>query len=408
MIYDIIIVGAGISGLYSAYKLLKKNKHLKILILEKNNKNHIGGRMGNINFEGTSVVTGAGIGRKNKDKLLQKLLQELNIPSYEFLAKKDYSEKLKKCNVKENFQLIKKEYKNNIKKYENKTFQEFIINVLGKEQSDSFITCSGYSDYINADIYDTLYNYGFDDNYQDYIGLSIKWKLLIHKLIEKIGNKRIKTNCNVIKITNNLQKYYITTNQNNNKKIYIANKIIIASTIDTVINLLPNYPIYKNIGKNTFTRIYAKISKKCRPIMKKYCPITTIVDTALQKIIPINPDKGIYMIGYNDNNNAVYLQNKMKILKNKDKLKKYFEKLLQKSLNIKDKLYINKIVDVYWSIGTHYYKPLNKKIYKNRQEFIKKAQNPMKNMYVVGEVLALNQGWVEGALNSCYNILKKI
>ena len=38
MIYDYIIIGAGISGLYTAYQLLKKNKDLNILILEKNNK----------------------------------------------------------------------------------------------------------------------------------------------------------------------------------------------------------------------------------------------------------------------------------------------------------------------------------------------------------------------------------
>ena len=41
-IYDVIIIGAGISGLYSAYYLIKKYKNLKILIIE--GKDRVGGK----------------------------------------------------------------------------------------------------------------------------------------------------------------------------------------------------------------------------------------------------------------------------------------------------------------------------------------------------------------------------
>ena len=33
--YDVIIVGAGPAGLFSAYELIKKNKNLKILLIDK-------------------------------------------------------------------------------------------------------------------------------------------------------------------------------------------------------------------------------------------------------------------------------------------------------------------------------------------------------------------------------------
>ena len=66
--YDYIIIGAGIAGLYAAYKIKQMNKNFSILILEKNKQ--IGGRLGNYLFYGENVVTGAGIGRKNKVKLL--------------------------------------------------------------------------------------------------------------------------------------------------------------------------------------------------------------------------------------------------------------------------------------------------------------------------------------------------
>jgi hypothetical protein len=35
----------------------------------------------------------------------------------------------------------------------------------------------------------------------------------------------------------------------------------------------------------------------------------------------------------------------------------------------------------------------------------KKAQNPLPNMVVVGEMIALNQGWVEGSLDSVENVV---
>ena len=79
MIHDYIIVGAGVAGLYAGYKLSKKYPRKNILILEANNKHGLGGRAGNDTFYGTSVVTGAGVGRKDKDDLLIRLLKELHI-----------------------------------------------------------------------------------------------------------------------------------------------------------------------------------------------------------------------------------------------------------------------------------------------------------------------------------------
>ena len=98
-VYDIIIVGAGIAGLYSAYKIKKLKPETKLLVVEKNKAKYIGGRMGQTKFQGEQVVTGAGVGRKEKDKLLISLLDELKIPSREFPAKHFYASNLN-CNVK--------------------------------------------------------------------------------------------------------------------------------------------------------------------------------------------------------------------------------------------------------------------------------------------------------------------
>jgi protoporphyrinogen oxidase len=75
--YDIIIIGSGIAGLYAAYNIKKMSPSTSFIILEKYKKNWIGGRTSNDVFYGTQVVTGAGVGRKAKDKLLIHLLNEL-------------------------------------------------------------------------------------------------------------------------------------------------------------------------------------------------------------------------------------------------------------------------------------------------------------------------------------------
>ena len=130
--------------------------------------------------------------------------------------------------------------------------------------------------------------------------------------------------------------------------------------------------------------------------MKELIKGTLIVDNILQKIFAINPNKGLYMFGYADNKYAVEIYNNFTN-------KEYLENLIKQALNIDD-IILTKFVSYYRQIGTHYYKPLSKE-YKSRLEFIKKAQHPQENIFVVGEVVAENQGWCEGALLSVHKIL---
>ena len=58
MIYDYIVLGGGISGLYCAYLLLKKTPRASILILEK--ERVLGGRVHTYTDKYMSVEAGAG------------------------------------------------------------------------------------------------------------------------------------------------------------------------------------------------------------------------------------------------------------------------------------------------------------------------------------------------------------
>jgi len=160
---DIIIIGSGMAGLYSAYNIKNTSPNTSFLVLEKYKKDWIGGRTSNEMFYGTEIVTGAGIGRKSKDKLLYKLLHKFNFDTPENPVNPQYSKVIQHIDIKKTVEKLKKE----LNKYKGKqlTFKQFATNILGEKEYKNFLISVGYTDYENEDVFDTLYNYGMDDNY---------------------------------------------------------------------------------------------------------------------------------------------------------------------------------------------------------------------------------------------------
>lgn len=400
--YDIIIIGSGMAGLYSAYNIKNTSPNTSFLVLEKYKKDWIGGRTSNEMFYGTEIVTGAGIGRKTKDKLLLKLLNNLNIHTSEYTVNPKYSKLIKHVDINKIMNHLKKEYTKNTDN--SLTFKQFATNILGEKLYKDFLISAGYTDYENEDVLETLYYYGMEDNSCCWKAFHVPWRKMVLKLYHYIGEKNFKFSNNVIsihKINKQPCKFLIKTE---NGIQYLCNKVIVASTIDTIRKLLA-MPIYNDIEGQPFLRLYAKFTKKSIPIMKEYVKGFTFMPGPLQRIIPMDPDNGVYMIAYNDNNNTLTLK---KHLKNTRENRELYENLLEKSLGIpNNSLHIIALKDFYWPIGTHYYKPLNKELYKNREEFINKVQHPEPGILVVGEAVSRNQGWTEGALESVKAVLTK-
>jgi len=416
-IYDIIIIGGGIAGLYSAYKIKQLYPSLNYIILEKSNLINFGGRLGNYNFYGQSVVKGAGIGRLKKDILLKSLLDKFHLDIYKFTVSKQYAPNMKKhiCDVGFTEKLLRKEYK----KYKNnklfnhillKTFRKFAIKILGKESYKKFLLSTGYRDFENEDIEEALFNYGFDDTADgEWTGFSVPWEKLIKRLGKEVGMKNIKFEQEIISVKSATKSSnnYIITNIHGHE--YYAEKVIVATTIDTVQKLFKKNPIYREIVGNVFLRVYGKFSGESINIMKEHVSKTTIVNTHMQKIIPINTDKGIYMISYCDNKNAVYYNS---YLEDTSVNRGFWSNELQKALSLntfknkfKKTLKLESIKAFYWPIGTHYYKPLNP-VYKTRENFVNIAQHPNKNIFIVGEMISRKQGWTEGALESVEKVFR--
>ena len=405
-IYDIIIIGSGISGLYAAYNIQQMSPSTSFIILEKYKQKWIGGRTNNDMFYGTQIVTGAGIGRKRKDKLLIQLLNELDLSHEEFSFKPYYSRQIDNIvDIKTVIQHLRYEYDKN-KTRTRLTFKEFAKPILGDKLYNEFLVSAGYTDYENEDAFDVIQNYGMDDNACCWKGMHINWSQLVTTLHHKIGIDKIKTSMNVVSITKTSENPCLFLVETDNKIVFRSNKVIVATTIDSIKQIVPGASsknsIYNNIKGQNFLRLYGKFSKKSAEIMTEYVKGYTIVPGPLQKVIPIDASKGVYMIAYSDNASATFLK---QYLEDTPKNREVFCHLLETALGISDKsLELLAIKDYYWPIGTHYYTPLPNK-YENREEFIHIAQNPEKGILVVGEVVSNNQGWTNGALSSVNAVL---
>jgi hypothetical protein len=426
--YDIIIIGSGIAGLYSAYNIKKKSPNTSYLILEKNNKQSIGGRINSTSFYGTSVLSGAGIGRNDTNPLLKKLMKELNISFQKSTSIIDYSNLLQesdKYDVVKIIEILKKEYNKNTKKYEKMTFKEFGISVLGEANYKMFTLYCGYTDYENADVYETLYNYGMDDTKGGWGILYIPWKQLIDKLCQYIGHENIKTSNEVSEIitrehddikrhdakSDDVKRHDVKNmfeiKTNNGEHTYYCNKVIVATTITSIMKLIDGASNkdspYKQIHGQQFLRLYAKFDKQSNELLKNTVKHYTIVPGPLQKIIPMDTEKGVYMIAYSDNKSASILKNKLENNANK---KAYFETLVEKSLGLpNDSMKIVAIKYFYFVDGTHYFEPLHG--FNTRKEFLHEVQHPSPGILVVGEAVSTYQGWVEGALESVESVVNK-
>lgn len=403
--YDIIIIGSGMAGLYAAYNIQKLSPTTSFLILEKHKKQWIGGRTSNETFYGTTVVTGAGIGRKNKDKLLIKLMGEIGVKYIEYETSIHYAQTFTPIDIVKTFKKLKVEYSKHPELH-NKSFKEFFITILGEQLYNTFIISVGYTDYENADVYETLYNYGMDDNKGGWTGLRIPWKEMVDKLYQLIGKNHFRFSSEVVEIKKGKQTPCLFHTNTAGGNVYTSNKVILATTISAIRKIVPGASsktsLYQRIHGQPFLLLYAKFNKESSEIMKKYVSTYTIVPGPLQKIIPMNANKGVYMIAYSDNYNAVLQK---KYLDNNAENRNLYCDLLETSLGIpKGQLTILAIKDYYWPIGTHYYEPLPKE-FKTRNEFISKAQHPEKGMLVVGEVVSRDQGWTEGALESVRAVL---
>lgn len=401
---DLAIVGGGIAGMYTAMLASESSPTSVITIYEKSHR--VGGRLGNVQFQGASVVYGAGVGRLEKDVRLARLLDTVGIEYGTSEVKRMFAPTVKPVDIGKCIDVLQRAQHAKHAKHAKTRFKAFAKEVLGAKAYDSFVQATGYTDYERSDVTDVLYNYGMDDNAGGWHAMHIPWTELTHtmKTILRARGVTFKFGHDITKIEEcGNGNFYLSGVTPDEPFATKARVVVVATTIESLRRLFDAHPIYRAIHGQPFMRLYGRVSKASVPVMKSLVPYLTVVPSPLQEIIPIVPDKGIYMIGYADNQAALFL-------KEIGQDKAAIEKLIYSSLYLKEDdtapIKIIKTLPIFWDIGTHFYDPLPKS-FRDRQAFIDKAQRPFpgKKLYVVGEVVAIHQGWSEGALQSVTDII---
>lgn len=410
MIYDEIIIGAGIAGLYWVSKTKPKN----YLVLEKSNR--IGGRIYNIEWNGSQISLGGGIIKSSNNYtigLAAKFGLNLadGISKYEMIDwVKENGPKSDKPNEDDFYTLnlnlikyLKKIYQTNKKEIDNNriNFEEFLDLYVELKISQLIKSNLLYKTYFNADVGSVLYD-EMDELLRtgDFHYKYIKnggYTLLLDKLLEMVGKKNIITNTNVIEIKkqSNLDLYEIITGTN---IIYRTKKIILAT--ETVNNIIYNFSnlettnklnqLYQIVSGSNYIRIY---SYHINPHGLKYSYKTSGLPG---KVIPINDN--ILMCSYTEEHDANKLKN---LLENKSKetqCKIIYELLNKCGIPITKP---NDIIIKFWNSGVHYNNPgYDKKIKKSLINELKKE-----NIIVIGECISDSHGWVNSALESVEQVL---
>lgn len=408
--YDLIIVGGGISGLYLYYKLINKNK--KILLLERNAV--FGGRIyqkvENINGTELSFPTGAARFNKNHERVI-KLLKEFDLldfrkdkgwsASVDFIDSKNrFSSKFQNKNGFDYIKIVLKHAKeipdNELKQ---KTFQEFAYEVLKKEEVEFLLIASGYSGQLkHMNMYDAyfLFKDGIRDDMKYFGGY---FHLLIEDLVKylKKNKAQMKTSMKVDDIELNCENNYYEVYANGKK--YNGKKLALCVPQDSLLQFPILNPI-KKVLKNTIQckplcRTYALFKKE--DIWFKDLEKKVITNNPLRFVIPMDSEKGLIMISYTDDIYTNYWKNKNE-KEVKESIVKYVKETFDLTINLPIKTWM-----YYWDCGVGLWK---KGI--NSDAMSKFIVNPMPNIYICGENYSLNQSWVEGALESCERCLKEI
>jgi hypothetical protein len=370
----------------------------------------MGGRTGNVSFYGSSVVVGAGIGRRDTNPLLISLMRACGIPRKGFRGIVNYVAGFEPLNIMKILAHLKSEYRKH-PELRGLCFRDFFLRFYNVSVYDHFVDTVGYNDYAKADTYETLYNYGFDDTISGWQGFYVPWKTLVNTLYDKIESgggtggigAHFRFGQNVVSLnplSGNRDGYEIVSE---NGDVFSSNHVILATTIEGIKQLIPGAnrrdSLYRQIHGQPFLKLYGKFDRASSRVIQDYLDgHYTVVPGVLQKIIPVNSETGVYLIAYNDNAGAIAVKGR---LENTAENRAYFCREIERGVGIPTySLNLLAIKGFYWEVGTHYFEPLRVGQYANRGEFLRAAQHPQEGILVVGECVSQYQGWVEGALES--------
>ena len=411
-LYDICIIGAGISGLYCARELKKLYPTAKICVLEK--YKFIGGRISTFrkNIPGIGHIQWeAGAGRihnshHNTLELLKEYgLETIPIPNDLEWRTPEVNYPIEFSHYIKNIEPIS-QVKNEILR--NHTLKNLIEEILDKNEAKQLIETYEYRselDTLRADkaLSVLLKEIGNDSGF---VVVKQGFSSLIGALkrsVEAMGIDILREH-EVLDIiwSNNIHDVLV----NNTKSIRALNVVItLPRNIVAGLPCFKGLPILKQVKMRPLVRIYVVFPKVNGKVwfedVKKF-----ISPTKNRFVIPMNSKQGTMMISYTDGKDAEYWMNRIK----------YFGEIISVEECAKElrRLFPDRIIPnpifhkiFAWSDACSYWIPGDYDI----ETVSNKSISPLASMphlFMCGESWSTKQTWVEGALLQAKALVAKL
>jgi monoamine oxidase len=396
--YDIIIVGGGISGLFLAYKLSQTNQD--ILLVEQSNR--LGGRIHTIH-ENNLAFDAGGARFSSKHKKMLALLHELDLDQFMYLLPDtiqfiDHTQKISYSLHKELKRVVTYSKKLSKIKLQSISFYQLCIQCLGYQKATQLKNMFGYdSEFIIMNAYSAVTMFKTDLlSKTDYYCLEGGLENIIHSLkaiLSTTSNVEIKLNAPVSDIQNKSIQVH--------SKIYKAKKIIVAIPVKEISQFpLFQQPLFQSVTPIPLLRIYAQYPVPKSGKVWFHTIQRTITDNYIRHIIPINYEKGLIMISYTDGNYA-QMWNR---LSQKDLIQELHKqvKVVCNIQHIPNPIFIK---TYYWNEGVHMWN-VGSDMKDTYQKIIKPYDK--KDIYICNEAFSKHQCWIEGCLDMAYDVLEKM
>ena len=368
--YDVIVIGAGISGLYATWKL--EQQGLSVLLLEK--KDRIGGRLKTVERNGKKFDVGGIRYSLTHHKKLAKLCKDLSIENGEHRVYPQHTKDVRF--IKNTLKTISNSFSE--KELKSNTIEYFLRRIESSSQVGRFIQAWGYSGNLqNAQAYWFLKSTSSMYNGGRLYYMKSGFGNLISILRQNIQSE-IKTTCGVRNIEKDIRvgfKIYME-----DETVYHSKKVICALPPEALLKM--NYfdkhrTILSTVTSNNYIRIFGEIETKQK-----------FLSHSGNELIPqtISRGDGIVQLAYADSKKAEYLRNSY--LNGTFPTKEIVEKF---QLGPDPKW----VESFYWKNGTHYWNP-----YVDVENTYKSILNPDNDLFIVGEAFSKKQAWIEGALET--------
>jgi hypothetical protein len=382
--YDTIIIGGGITGLYCALSL----KSQKVLLLEESN--YWGGRI--LTHYHPQYEIGAGRFHRNH-KRLWKLIERFHLTPVPIPGRLDYVDEKDGTvpNVDKYMNTLLRKMKLD-ESIRFKTFFQYCVETLGEEDAIQFVHVFGFHEPYYKNAYDTLQYLHMDFLKGDFYVLKEGLSALCNCMVKEIQGKKILNHrVSSIKRVDD----HVEVDGYKTKRVIVT---IPPSLFKNFPILNPYASIVDSITQGPLLRIYAKY-----PTPSWFETLSKMTTSReLRHIIPIHD--GIVMIAYvEDTDIRPFMKDRMQ-LKPLKEIERLIETVLNQlfpTLQIPSPLWVRPYL---WQIGTHAWLPGKL----NETTSTSKLLNSLpviENVHVCGEALSIRQSWIEGSLESAERVL---